>query len=624
MHLFFTSNNLLLQPIKLLFIVCLVNVLHAQDTLRPTVDKALVTFTFQNPLNEKRVANKQFTLEGQANNQIFNLQTNKNGVEIVLVPNNETYDVHLPNWRNFATFEVPKGPYQQHEISVPFYEIPEGKDDILIKIPVQLHLIKDNGLPSELEETLLVRSSKTNQTHKVQTNKQGQAMLDLPIGATYVLSLNGAPNYYKFKIPNKPYAAWKEQVIFERIKGMNKYPSMSHALFNFIFEDFDGKRCGGETFWAKSLRTGKTYQGMTNALGIAQVLVPINDTYILSEKNNRNFRTQKAFLEKGNDIIVETVYYQSVSSKERQARQLAQDLAAARRDSLAKVAAAKVAAQIDSLEKAQKEKALAAFVQKDLPIPVGKKTFRIKKAVRAKVAIYEKQLKLNPQYFEDTEKPVLAVLQRNKARWKGKVVVTDITQSMNPYLEEVLIWHVLHLRQGEHCKYLFFNDGNRKMASAKKIGRTGGIYPCEGVYEDLPKVIQTMQHAIHNGLGGGEPPENDLEAVLASIDTTSKKTKEVILIADSYSLIRDMELLEAIKVPVHIILCGADEKNNFYSGQEVDINEQYLTIAHRTGGSLHTLKEDLWDLSAKKEGEIVKIGEATYILRNKQFIKLLR
>jgi hypothetical protein len=200
--------------------------------------------------------------------------------------------------------------------------------------------------------------------------------------------------------------------------------------------------------------------------------------------------------------------------------------------------------------------------------------------------------------------------------------VTDVTESMNPYLEEVLIWHALNLRQGNGAaKYVFFNDGDNKTAAAKVIGQTGGLYDCQGNNEDLSEVLRTMQLAIQSGLGGGEPPENDLEAVL---DGQGKKAaaEEVILIADSYSRVRDMALLSQIKVPVRIILCGADEKNAYYQSMTADINEQYLTIAHRTGGSLHTLKSDIWNLSEKKEGEEVQIGQSKYVLKNRQFIKL--
>lgn len=130
-----------------------------------------------------------------------------------------------------------------------------------------------------------------------------------------------------------------------------------------------------------------------------------------------------------------------------------------------------------------------------------------------------------------------------------------------------------------------------------------------------------MHLAIERGLGGGEPPENDLEAVLKGIQQR-QDIEEVVLIADSYSRVRDMELLSQIDIPIRIILCGAEEKNSFYQVLKPDINEEYLTIAHRTKGSIHTLRQDILNLSEKKEGEIVEIGAHRYILRNKQFIKL--
>jgi hypothetical protein len=327
-------------------------------------------------------------------------------------------------------------------------------------------------------------------------------------------------------------------------------------------------------------------------------------------------------LEAGKDIIIETVMYQSPSTAQRKARKEAQNAAAALRDSIAKKKTAALIAKLDSIEKAHHLNEIELLAKNDMPIPIKKKTFRIKKAVLAKVKIYEKQLRVNPNFFEDKEKPILAVLERLKKKHSTGFVVTDVTQSMDPYLEEVLIWHVLHLRQGNQTRYFFFNDGNKKMASDKKIGCTGGIYDCAGDYEQLPVVIQTMQTAMQTGLGGGEPPENDLEAVLTAAQS-QKDVKEIILIADSYSRIRDMELLSKITVPVRIILCGAAENNDYYQGFKPDINEQYLTIAHRTGGSLHTLKSDIWNLSDKEEGEVVTIGQSRYVLRNRQFIKLL-
>lgn len=592
-----------------------------QAQLKPAKDKAVVTFIFSNPMSKAPVKGKAFQIEGKKNKKTFDLKTDEEGMAAVLVPVDEIYAVHLPNWYDFASVTIPKGAYQRHEIPVPYYEIPEDGSPLLVEIPVHIRLIDSDGNPSKLVEEVVIRSGQDYKKHTVTTDENGIGILSLPIGCQYMLSLEGAPNYYKFEIPNKPYAAWTEDVLFERMEGMDKYPSINRALFNFIFQDLQGNLVEGEKFWVISKKNGQRYTGITNKEGIAQILVPLDDVYSLNAAYNLNFGQQEIILEEGSDIVVETIIYESVTSKEWRKRQHEQSLAAAKRDSIAKAAAAAFLASIDSLKQLNMEnKVIDALIKKNRPIPI-KRTFKIRKAVAAKVSIIEKQLKVNPNYFEEENKPILATLQRFKEQWKGSVVVTDITQSMDPYLEEVLIWHMLNLQKGEYTKYYFFNDGDKKMASAKKVGSTKGIYACEGAWEELPLIISTMHEAIERGLGGGEPPENDLEAILAGLQ--DKKPKgELILIADSYSRVRDMALLEKIDVPIRIVLCGAEEKNGFYRGLKPDINEEYLTIAHRTGGSIHTLRQDILNLSDRQEGEIVEVGAHRYILRNRQFIKL--
>ncbi len=599
----------------------------AQHDLKPTETQALVGFTFTNPLNQKAVPNKRFEIQSEKTKATYNVRTDSIGKVAILLPINQVYTIHLHNWQNFASFQLDQKTYQVHDIPVPFYEIPKEGSGIVIKIPVQISLVQSNGLPNKIIEKLTIKSGETRKTYTIKTQKNGVATIDLPINAAYMVSLEGAPYYYKFEIPNKPYAAWQETMRFERKKEMPKYPSVKNALFNFIFEDMQQKRCAGEQFWVQSTTTNQQYKGITNEWGVAQILAPIDDTYTLNESTNERFDTRKVYLEEGSDLIIETIIYQGLSTQQRADRQKLQDDLAAQRDAITLAEQEAMTRRMDSLELIYKDKAIDLLVKNDLPIPIKKRTFRIRKAVEGKAVAYQQQYKVNPQFFEEKEKPILSVLARLNTDWEGVAVVTDVTESMTPYLEEVLIWHALNLRQTAEGKssgaaYLFFNDGDSKAASAKQIGRTGGLYGCEGLENDLPLVVQTMQQAIQNGLGGGEPPENDLEAVL-HVQQKKAAVTEIILIADSYSNVRDMALLTQIEKPVRVILCGVDETNNFYKNLDADVNEQYLTIAHRTGGSLHTLKSDIWNLSEKKEGEIVHIGHSKYILKNRQFVRLL-
>ena len=605
----------------LLFFLQLVLLEPLNAQLKPTKTKAVVTFIFQNPADNVPVPDKKFKIESEKNKEIFDLQTNQEGIASVLVPVNDVYTIHLPNWKNFASVTIPEGAFQKHEIPVPFYEIPDDGTPLNIDIPVHIRLINKEGNPYVGREELTVRSGTDRKKTIIKSDSNGIAVFNLPVGCVYMLSLKDAPNYYKFEIPNKPYAAWTEDVFFERIEGYDKYPSVNKALFNFIFNDLEGHAVQGENFWVSAKKDNKVYNATTNKQGVAQILVPVNDTYTMNAAFNLHFGEQDVFLEEGSDIIVETVVYESITTDAWKKRRQEQEDLAARRDAMAKLEAERIAHRIDSLKKEKlDDKAIADLIKNKCSVPI-KRTFRIRKAIKAKVDYFQEQIKLNPNCFVDETKPVLATLQRFREAWKGKLVVTDITHSMNPYLEEVLIWHILNLRKGDFCKYIFFNDGDKKMASAKKIGSAGGIYPCQGGFEDLSEIIETMHVAMENGLGGGEPPENDLEAVIAGIKQ-KKKVDELILIADSYSRVRDMSLLSQITIPVRIILCGAEGKNDFYRGLESEINEEYLTIAHRTNGSIHTLREDILDLSERKEGEIVEVGEHRYVLRNRQFIKL--
>ena len=61
----------------------------------------------------------------------------------------------------------------------------------------------------------------------------------------------------------------------------------------------------------------------------------------------------------------------------------------------------------------------------------------------------------------------------------------------------------------------------------------------------------------------------------------------IVMVADNYAPIRDMQLLDklvALKIPVNIIICGSNSGNIHYS---------YLQLAAATGGSIHTIEEDI-------------------------------
>lgn len=204
---------------------------------------------------------------------------------------------------------------------------------------------------------------------------------------------------------------------------------------------------------------------------------------------------------------------------------------------------------------------------------------------------------------------VVKVLDRNK-NWKEMVVVSDLTGSMSPYVVQLLVWFQLRLKDDRVRKVLFFNDGDLTPDEKKKIGQTGGIYVASSTkYED---VLISAKQTVNAG-GGGDAPENNCEALLKAIEV-HPEAKELILVADNFAPIKDFALASKIKIPVRIILCGAEFGK---------INEQYLNLARKTGGSLHTMQQDLVDLVKKNEGDKIQIGKQTYQLRSGVFIPIM-
>jgi hypothetical protein len=201
---------------------------------------------------------------------------------------------------------------------------------------------------------------------------------------------------------------------------------------------------------------------------------------------------------------------------------------------------------------------------------------------------------------------VLKVLDRKK-EWSNILFVCDVTGSMAPYSAEILVWNKLNFNTGRGKYFTFFNDGDNMDDRKKVIGRTGGIYHVEA--NSVEDVEEKALYTIRKG-NGGDSPENDLEALISAINHFPA-AKEIVLIADNWAAIKDIELIDKIKKPVHVILCGV------FNGL---VNADYVELAYRSKGSLHTMEEDIDNLALMNEGETIKIGSNTFKLEKGKFI----
>jgi hypothetical protein len=217
----------------------------------------------------------------------------------------------------------------------------------------------------------------------------------------------------------------------------------------------------------------------------------------------------------------------------------------------------------------------------------------------------ELSAKVRPIYFlPDTV--VSAVLNRNK-KWKNMVVITDATTSMYPYIGQVLLWYKLNTMNKRVKDFYFFNDGDNK--TVKQIGKTGGIYHIKAMAFD--SVYKKAQYALMMGYSNRDIRENNIEAMLLA-EKECGDSLSYVMIADNWATPRDMELLMSVKHPVKVIVCGA--------GAGVNVN--YINLALKTKGSIHTIEKDITNLALIHEGEKIIIGHKSFVLKNGVFVEL--
>ena len=216
----------------------------------------------------------------------------------------------------------------------------------------------------------------------------------------------------------------------------------------------------------------------------------------------------------------------------------------------------------------------------------------------------ETESDLKPRVADTLTNVVFNVFKRHP-EWKKKLIVADLTGSMYPYAQQISTWLKLHfVRDSLRQSFVFFNDGDNRKDDTKKVGITGGTYYCTA--KSTEQLIAAMNLTIRNGQGG-DAPENVIEAILYGLKK-NKTFDNVVLIADNWAKVRDIFLLSRVKTPVRVILCGVTEG--------MEINSDYLNIAYKTKGSVHTIEQDITDLITQTSGKRFTINGVDYIIKN--------
>jgi hypothetical protein len=225
---------------------------------------------------------------------------------------------------------------------------------------------------------------------------------------------------------------------------------------------------------------------------------------------------------------------------------------------------------------------------------------------------YQDENQLMEDILSGKKKPkdstLLKVLNRNE-EWKDMLVVCDVTGSMAPYTAQLLLWMKANQTLRSMKNIVFFNDDDEKSNDQTKKKDTTGMWTISSY--SYKKVLATAIKAMEDG----DHIENNLEAVCRAIEEYPEDKHKVLMIADNWEDPCDMHLLKYLKekkIPVRIIVCGVEDT----------FNTKYLEIAYATGGTIHTMEDDLKNLASMRDGTTFKIGKIKYKIAKGKFYQV--
>jgi hypothetical protein len=200
-------------------------------------------------------------------------------------------------------------------------------------------------------------------------------------------------------------------------------------------------------------------------------------------------------------------------------------------------------------------------------------------------------------------------LDRNIEQWKNIVIVCDITTSMFPYTTQVFDWMTENSDNTSIKGIVFFTDCDSLGRQTR--GRLPGKMFSVRKRDEL-LLWDTMFAAINNTENNKDKPENNIEALLYA-QKHFPDADEFVMIADNSSEVKDMRLLSKVKKKVHVILCGETYQKNYA------FQSDFIEIAKKTKGSIHTVEDDIENVSKVKDMSVVRVGNIYFRFHKGKF-----
>ncbi|TVR75626.1 MAG: hypothetical protein EA408_00090 [Marinilabiliales bacterium] len=563
--------------------------LYGQE-IEPCEEKALLVILVvdeaDNPIEKAEV-----TISNPDIGVVIDLLTSKDGMCEVLVPNGHGYTIGIGQVKNADYVEVPDEAY--YELALKYYIDSEYAYD-LSELNVSIYVATNEGVP--VSETFEVVSLVDRQIYEVNSDLSGNARIELPAGQNYQVNFIGAENYMRFSVPDKPRHFRDIEIEYGGHKEGRLHPTLDKMLVGIHYSDFDSLDVANEVIDIRGLDEGTAFQVKTNEEGWAWVQLLRGDRYVFSTSVLGDFqRISVPATEQLEERITKINFLSSGDYHDYMAyiKGMEEKMEEGYADSIRRMQ--------------QRARSQSTRVHNPNPRRRVMQPEERYKVIEEKAQKEKKEIENDFTYFIRQAQEVNAVFYRFIDQWVNKVVVVDVTCSMDPYVDQVLSWIAMQLSKNEKSQFIFFNDGDGKPLHEKVIGATGGFHYTGS--SDIDTILNTLYYAESFGCSG-DVPENDLEALLYSTSYMDEFS-ELILIADNFSSVRDMELLKDLDVPVRIVLCGF---RRF-------VHPHYLEIAYHTDGSIHTVEEDILDFRTKVDNdEVIRISNTMYRYRYGKFV----
>lgn len=465
---------------------------------------------------------------------------------------------------------------------------------------------------SKLKDVPIWVHNKKGQHWHGTTDKNGEVFFLLPINKSYQVNIDQEENYRKFSIPNEAnYFKTVKAVLFtSRVKeeerndtifqnlAQGMMPTASRVLVNIKISDLENQPLEGETLVFEAQKAKKVYFSKTNAKGQSSLMLPKGDTYCIHSPFFRDI-TCKEF-EKSNTSRTSRFEFNTISTAEFKKRALERKQLLAERDSIRRYQRMRdsVALARNKLENFYLHH---RYKQRDFNV--------IEDNIKKVVSMDQESLAKNQNFYAETGEEIKAIFYRNKDEWKQKRIIANIDCSMYKYIDELMVWNYSNSAEQSNNRYWLFNGFNYVSEEHEGYSRRG-IFEVpnnnvEGFFNTIDKIV--------NFSCRGSRLENVVEALILGAEG-KKPEEDLLFIADNYSDVSDLEKLKELKVPVHVLLTQS----------RYGVNENYLEIAYRTGGSIHTNFDDIKSEQLKKlkNGDQIKIGRFDYRFYKGKFLKI--